>query len=252
MALDDAVAVVTGGAGGIGSETAHQLADAGASVVVADVDESGAAETADSICSAGGEATAVGADVTDPAAVEAMVATAVDTYGSLDVAVNNAAVVGERAPVGEYQESEWARVIDVNLSGVWRCCKHELPAIAADGGGAVVNVSSVLGRAGYRFASAYVAAKHGVVGLTRTAAQEYADDGVRVNAICPGFTETSMLEESGVRANERTESHVRGLHPVGRFGTPAEIAAAITWLCDPAASFVTGVALPVDGGYLSR
>jgi len=249
----DGVAVVTGGAGGIGEEVARAFGAAGASVVVADVDGDGARAVADSVeRETAGSASAIEADVTDESDAAAMVEAAVDRYGRLDAAVNNAAVAGAVAPTADYPETEFERVLDVNLTGVYRCLKHELRAMAGQERGAVVNVASVLGRAGYESAPAYVAAKHGVVGLTRAAAREMADRGVRVNAVCPGFTDTPMLDEVGVTADESVREHVEGLHPMGRFGAPREIADAVVWLCSPEASYVTGTALPVDGGYLSR
>ncbi len=249
----DGVALVTGGAGGIGGQVARTFGAAGAAVVVADVDADGARTTADAVDSeTPGSGAAVEADVTDADDVAAMVETAVERYGRLDAAVNSAAITGEQKSTVEYPEDDFERVVDVNLTGVWRCLKHELAQMHRQESGAVVNVSSVFGMAGYRSAPAYTAAKHGVVGLTRAAAQEHAEAGVRVNAVCPGFTRTSMLDETGVTASERAREHVEGLHPMGRFGEPAEIADAIVWLCSDAASYVTGTALPVDGGYLSR
>jgi len=249
----DGVAVVTGGTGGIGEEVARAFGAAGASVVVADTDGDGAHAVAEAVDRrTAGSATAVETDVTDGADAAAMVATAVDQYGRLDAAVNNAAIAGTVAPTAEYPESEFERVLDVNLTGVYRCLKHELRAMADQERGAVVNVASVLGRAGYESAPAYVAAKHGVVGLTRATAQEQADRGVRVNAVCPGFIDTPMLDEVGVTADESVQEHVKGLHPMDRFGDPREVADAIVWLCSSEASYVTGTALPVDGGYLSR
>lgn len=253
MSEFDGVAVVTGGAGGIGEAIARAFGRAGGSVVVADVDEAGTRTVADAVeRETPGSASAVGVDVTDEDDVAAMVEATLDRYGRLDAAVNNAGVAGAQAPTAEYPEAEFERVVDVNLTGVYRCLKHELRVMSDQGSGAVVNVASVFGQVGYQSAPAYVAAKHGVVGLTRTAAQEHASDGLRVNAVCPGFTETDMLEEVGVTESESVTEYVQGLHPMGRFGDPGEIAEAVVWLCSNAASYVTGTALPVDGGYLSR
>jgi NAD(P)-dependent dehydrogenase (short-subunit alcohol dehydrogenase family) len=246
----DEVALVTGGATGIGRDVALALGDTGASVVVADIDGDGAARTAARVDEeTSGTATPVRTDVTDEDSVAALVETTVETYGGLDAAVNNAGVAGKQQFVADYDSAEFERVMAVNLFGVFYSLKHELAAMDE---GAVVNVASVLGQVGFERAAAYVAAKHGVVGLTKTAAMEYADRGVRVNAVAPGFTDTGMLDDAGVTASERTEAHVRGLHPMGRFGESEEIADAIRWLCSDDASYVTGTVLPVDGGYTSQ
>jgi len=247
------VAVVTGAGSGIGQEVAVEFAAAGARVVVGDVDEEGGRETVEQIESAGGEATFVDADVTDMAAVESMVETAVDEYGRLDFGVNNAGIGGDQKPTGEYTEEGWERVIDVNLNGVWRCTKAELERMAEqDGGGVVVNMASVLGLVGFGTASAYTAAKHGVVGLTKTAALEYAEQDVRVNAVCPGFVETPLLADAGITSDEEMREQIEGLHAMNRLGRPEEIADAVLWVCSDGASFVTGEEITVDGGYTSR
>jgi NAD(P)-dependent dehydrogenase (short-subunit alcohol dehydrogenase family) len=245
------VAVVTGGSTGIGRETALAFAERGANVVIGDVNVEGAEETVDAIESAGGEAIAVETDVTETADVEAMVDAAVDTFGGLDYAFNNAGIGGEDEPVAASSEAEWTRVLEVNLRGVFRCVQAELPALL-DGGGVIVNNASVLGQVGFEGAAGYVAAKHGVLGLTKTTAMEYAGDDVRVNAVCPGFIETPLLEAEGITTDEEMRAGIEALHPIGRLGQPDEIADAVLWLCSPEASFVTGTALDVDGGYLSR
>jgi NAD(P)-dependent dehydrogenase (short-subunit alcohol dehydrogenase family) len=248
--FNDATALVTGGAAGIGRDVALALGEAGAAVVVADIDGDGAEATATRIeRETSGISTAVRTDVADEDSVAALVETTVETYGGLDVAVNNAGITGEQAYVGEYDSAGFERVLEVNLFGVFYCLKHELAAMEE---GSIVNVASVLGQVGFERAAAYVAAKHGVVGLTKTAAMEYADRGVRVNAVAPGFTDTGMLDDAGVTASEQTEAYVRGLHPMGRFGESEEIADAICWLCSGEASYVTGAVLPVDGGYTSQ
>ncbi|GLC23491.1 SDR family NAD(P)-dependent oxidoreductase [Roseisolibacter agri] len=249
------VAVVTGGASGIGRASVHALAQAGAQVVVADVDEARARSVADEVHAAGGTALAVVADVTDDAAVKAMVATAVSTLGGVDLAVNAAGVGGVEAPTHAYAEAAWLRTVDVNLTGVWRCMRHQIPALLARGAQtgrttAIVNVASVAGLAGFPAHAAYAASKHGVVGLTKTAALEYARRGLRVNAICPGFTDTPMVAQITGADPEREAQLARRL-PIGRLGTPAEIAAGVLYLCSDAAAFMIGHALVLDGGIVA-
>lgn len=251
--FDNEVAVVTGAGSGIGREVAVEFAAEGAAVAVADVDEDGGDETVDLIEEAGGDATFVHADVTDVDAVRGMVEAAVEEHGRLDYAVNNAGVGGDSVPTGEYPEETWLRVIDVNLNGVFRCMRAELEQLAEGGeGGAIVNMASILGRVGFATAPAYVAAKHGVLGLTKTAALEYAEQDVRVNTVCPGFVETPLLEEGGITTDEEMRGQIESLHAMNRLGTPAEIADAVLWACSPGASFLTGEAITVDGGYTSR
>ena len=249
----DAVAVVTGGGSGIGRTTATEFADRGASVVVADVDVTGGEETVAEIEAAGGQARFVETDVTDPAAAQAMVDAAVDAYGRLDYAFNNAGIGGEQTPVTDYDPEDWRAVIDVNLVGVFNCLKPEIEQMQEqDGGGAVVNNSSILGKVGFETSSGYVAAKHGLLGLTKTAALENGETGVRVNAVCPGFIETPLLEAGGITSDPEMRTQIESLHAMNRLGTPQEVADAVCWLCSDEASFVTGEALGVEGGYLSR
>ncbi|WP_226013396.1 glucose 1-dehydrogenase [Halomicrobium salinisoli] len=252
MAIDfeSETAVVTGAASGIGRKTAERFAAEGANVVVSDVDADGGRETVERIESDGGTATFVETDVSDGGDVEAMVAEAVDAYGGLDVAVNNAGIEGETDPLAEVPEDAWDRVVDINLKGVWLCLKHELPELVAGGGGAVVNVSSIAGLVSAGGVP-YVASKHGLVGLTRVAATQYAADDVRVNAVCPGVIDTPMVDRAGDADPGAIEQFV-GMQPLGRMGTPEEVANAIVWLCSDEASFVTGTAYPVDGGYLAQ
>jgi NAD(P)-dependent dehydrogenase (short-subunit alcohol dehydrogenase family) len=247
------VALVTGAGSGIGKACAVAFAREGAKVVVSDVEAKGGEETVRMIRETGGEALFVRCDVSRSTEVDALVETTVRAYGGLDCAGNNAGIGGAQAPTAEYPEEIWSRVLSVNLTGVWLCMKHEIPRMLAGGrGGAIVNMSSILGTVGFENSSAYVAAKHGVIGLSRTAALEYATQGIRVNAVCPGFIRTPILEEAGMGEGSDRFAAVSALHPVGRMGTPGEVAESVLWLCSDGASFVTGHALLVDGGYVSR
>ncbi|RQG98138.1 SDR family NAD(P)-dependent oxidoreductase [Natrarchaeobius oligotrophus] len=251
--FDDSTAIVTGGGSGIGERTARTLANDGANVVVADIDRENGESVAATISEeTDAEATFVAVDVTDDGDVAEMVETATEKYGGLDVAVNNAGIGSTLVPTAEVSERDWQQVIDVNLTGVWRCLRAEIDAMAEEGGGAIVNTASILGRVGTEGAPAYTASKHGVVGLTKVAALDYASDDIRVNAVCPGYVETPMLEEAGLYEDEATVEQLRELHPQGRLGEPREIADAIAWLCSDEASFATGEAMAIDGGYLSR
>jgi NAD(P)-dependent dehydrogenase (short-subunit alcohol dehydrogenase family) len=249
--FDSKVAVVTGAGSGIGRAVAEAFADEGASVVVADIDTEGGRETVSAIEDDGGDAVFVAADVTNEDDVASMVETALDEYGRLDFACNNAGIGGEQKPTADLTFDEWEQVIDVNLNGVWRCMRAEIPAMLDSDGGAIVNIASILGKVGFENASAYVAAKHGVLGLTKTAAQEYAQQGVRVNAVCPGFIETPLLAAGGLDDPEMRQG-IEALHPVNRLGNVDEVASAVIWLCTDGASFTTGEALTVDGGYTAR
>ena len=246
-ALEGKAARVTGGGSGLGRASAIALARAGATVTVADVDEQGGKETAALVFEeAGGDADFVRADVTQADEVEAMVDKTVARWGRLDCALNNAGTTGASAPTADYTLEDWNRAIALNLTGVFLCLKYEIPAML-EGGGAIVNMASGAGLVGFPGLPAYVASKHGVVGLTRAAALEYASQGLRVNAICPGSTRTPM-PEGLLGGDEQVERMMTRAVPLGRLGRPEEIAEAVVWLCSDAASFVVGHALAVDGG----
>ncbi|MHB9756261.1 SDR family NAD(P)-dependent oxidoreductase [Streptomyces sp. BYX5S] len=239
-------ALVTGSASGIGLATARRLGRGGANVVIADYNEKGAQTAAETLTSEGLKAAAVALDVTDPASVEAAVRFTVDTFGGLDLAVNNAGIGGASAPTGEYDIDVYNRVVRTNLDGVFYSMRYELPAIQAAGkGGAIVNVASILGSVGFAGSPAYVAAKHGVVGLTKSAAAEYAAKGIRVNAVGPGFIETPLLKEMDKAAYDGLVS----LHPAGRLGQSEEVAELIAFLLSDRASFIAGSYHLVDGAY---
>ena len=243
------VALVTGAASGIGAAVAAELARDGAKVVVADRDAAGAASVVTAIHQAGGQAAVFEIDVTDPIAVEAMVAFAEKTYGALHLAVNNAGIGGPSALTGEYPLEGWQQVIDINLTSVFHCTRYEIAAMLRAGGGAIVNMASILGSVGFARSAAYVAAKHGVLGLTKAAALEYASQGIRVTAVGPGFIDTPLLSKN---LDEATLQHIAGLHPIGRLGRSEEVAALTCFLLSDRASFITGSYHLVDGGYVAQ
>jgi NAD(P)-dependent dehydrogenase (short-subunit alcohol dehydrogenase family) len=245
----DRVALVTGAASGIGAAVATRLAAGGAHVAVADNDCFGAERTVRMIREGGGDAESIALDVTDPASVEAAVTATVAAFGALHLAVNSAGVTGTAAPTGEYDPQDWRRVIDVDLTGVFYCLRYEIPALLASGGGSIVNMSSVLGSNGCPQQVAYTAAKHGVIGLTKSAAIEYASQGIRVNAVAPGFIETPLVTEGLTPLGRRTL--VRA-HPIGRLGNATEVANSVAFLLSDHASFVTGSYHLVDGGYSAQ
>lgn len=249
--INDAVAIVTGGSTGIGRATAERFAEEGANVVVADVNVDDGERTVETIVDDGGEATFVETDVSDPDDVESMVETAVDAYGGLDFAFNNAGIEGASAPATEQPLNNWDRVIGVNLKGVFLGMRFEIPALLDNGGGVIVNNASIAGLVGFPNLMPYVASKHGVIGMTKAAAIEFSGDGVRVNAICPGVIETPMVERSAEASPEMIEQ-VRAATPIGRIGRPEEIGDAAVWLCSDDASFVTGESMVIDGGYTSQ
>jgi NAD(P)-dependent dehydrogenase (short-subunit alcohol dehydrogenase family) len=215
------------------------------------MNEDGGHQTVHMITENGGEATFVQVDVSQATAVEAMISTTVETYGRLDCAYNNAGIAsgGQRAFTAEYPEERWHQVIAINLTGVWLCMKYEIAHMLQQGGGAIVNTASVAGLVGLPYASAYVASKHGVVGLTKTAALEYAKQGIRVNCVCPGVIQTPMT--ASILHDPAQQAQVAA-RPMGRVGTPEEVAEAVVWLCSDAASFVTGHTMTVDGGFVAQ
>jgi NAD(P)-dependent dehydrogenase (short-subunit alcohol dehydrogenase family) len=244
------VALVTGGSSGIGRATSVAFAAEGARVIVADIAVEGGEETVRMIGATGGQACFVRADVSRAAEVETMVGRAVERFGRLDCAFNNAGTEGSGALTAEYREEDGDRTLDINLKGVWLCMKHEIPLMLRQGGGAIVNTSSVFGIVAGRGVSAYVASKHGVAGLTKAAALEYAQTGIRINAVCPGAIRTPLLMRH--LPDAEAEQRVIAREPVGRMGSPEEVAAAVVWLCSEAASFVTGHTMAVEGGYLAQ
>ncbi len=249
--LDNKIALVTGAGSGIGRATALVFAREGARVVVSDIVVEGGQETVQQIEAAGGEAIFVKADVSQAADVETLVAKTVETYGRLDCAFNNAGIEGSVKPTIDCTEEEFDRTIAVNLTGVWLCMKYEIQQMLSQGGGTIVNTASAAGLVGFPGLPDYVASKHGVVGLTKTAALEYAKSGIRVNAVCPGVIQTPMVER-GAQLSPGFDELAVSMEPVGRFGQPAEIGEAVVWLCSDAASFVTGIPMQVDGGLVAQ
>jgi NAD(P)-dependent dehydrogenase (short-subunit alcohol dehydrogenase family) len=245
--LKEKTAFVTGAANGIGRAAALAFAQAGASVAIADVSEEGNQETARKIEEAGGHALALRCDVTRPDDVRRSLDAIIETFGRLDFAFNNAGIEYKIQPLADITEPEWERIIDVDLRGVFLCMKYEIPVILKQGGGAIVNTSSGAGVRGFRGGAAYVAAKHGVVGITRAAALDYAESNIRINAVCPGIIDTPMMQRFSGGTPEGRQA-VIAQEPVGRMGIPEEIAAAVVWLCSDEARFVVGHAMVVDGG----
>jgi NAD(P)-dependent dehydrogenase (short-subunit alcohol dehydrogenase family) len=250
--LEGKAALITGGGGGIGRATALIFAREGARLAVADVDTDAAQETVAKVNAAGGQAMSLGGEVSDSAQVQAMIRDVVAAYGRLDCAFNNAGIAGFQVDASGKKTAEWSdeafdRMIAVNLRGVWLCMKHEILYMQAHGGGAIVNSGSVAGLVGLPASSAYVAAKHGVLGLTKTAAIEYAEDNIRVNAVCPGYIRTRMTED----VMRRRGGQVMALVPFHRMGQPEEIAEMVAWLCSERASYVSGACYNIDGGYMA-
>jgi NAD(P)-dependent dehydrogenase (short-subunit alcohol dehydrogenase family) len=246
------VALVTGAAAGIGRATAFAFAAEGASVALVDSEEQRGGSVADEIRQAGGRALFIPADVSQAELVTEMVSATMSRFGRLDFAFNNAGIEGDPGPIELCSEQNWDRTLAVNLTGVFLCMRAEIPAIRDSGGqGAIVNCASIAGLNGFPGLAAYVASKHGVNGLTRSAALELAADGIRVNSVCPGAIETEMIQRIKAEQPELIERTVAA-HPLGRLGQPEEIAACVIWLCSAGAGFVTGQAIAVDGGYTTQ
>lgn len=248
--FDGKVAIVTGGGSGLGQAACYLYARENAKVVVSDIDETRGDETVRTIKEAKGEAIFVRADVANPGDCQALVEATVTKYGRLDIAFNNAGIGGESNLITEYSVAGWEKVIAVNLSSVFYCMKYQIPAMLKSGGGAIVNMASILGQVGFEHSPAYVAAKHGVVGLTRTAALEYSKQGIRINAVGPGFIRTPLI--AGLEQDEQTRNYLISLHPIGRLGESEEVAELVIWLSSDKASYVMGSYYPIDGGYLAR
>jgi len=247
----DKVAIVTGGSAGIGRATALAFARNGRKVAVADIDEEGGQETVKLIQNEGYEAFFIKTDVAKPEEVKRMVDNTVEKYGRLDCAFNNAGIEGEQAPTADSSIENWQRVININLNGVWYSMKYEIPEMLKTGGGSIVNMASVAGRVGFTNIPAYTASKHGVNGLTKTAALEYAQQNIRVNAVCPGIIKTKMIDRF-TGGTEEGKEQMKAMEPVGRMGEPEEVADAVMYLCSEKASFVTGHPLVVDGGFVAQ
>jgi len=247
MTLDGKIALITGAASGIGRASAVILAEQGASLILSDVNVEGGEDTADRVIKGGGQAIFTRCDVSKSADVEAMVKMGVEKFGGLDIAVNNAGIARLQTPIDKIEEDQWDAIMNINLKGVWLCMKYEIPAMLERGGGSIINVASLAGLVGTPYGSDYGASKHGVIGLTKSAALEYVRQGIRVNAVCPGFIDTPMVE-AVIEQNPKMDAMTRKWSPMRRRGTVDEIANAVLYLAGDTSSFVNGHTLTVDGG----
>jgi len=250
MLFEGKTVIVTGAASGIGKSTAELFAKAGANVVISDIDEDKGKAAADAINKKGGRSVFVKTDVSSPEGCKSLVEETLKNFGRLDYACNNAGIGGEQNPITDYSIENWNKVIAVNLSSVFYCMKYEIKAMLETGGGAIVNIASILGNAAFENSAAYVAAKHGVIGLTKNAAVEYAGKNIRINSVGPAFIHTPMIQV--LESNKEAYKYLVSLHPIGRLGRPEEVAELVIWLSSDKASFVTGSYYPVDGGYLAK
>ncbi len=247
--LENKVAIITGAGSGIGRAVALLYAMEGASVVVSDINENGGQETVAHIQANGGNAIFIKADVSKPFDNQSLVEKTVKQYGVVHIACNNAGIGGPLAPTGEYPIDDWDKVISINLSGIFYGMRYQIPSILSSGGGSIVNITSILGIVGTKNSPAYVAAKHGIIGLTKTAALEYADKNIRINSVGPGYILTPLLTNT---LDNATMNTLAALHPIGRLGTSEEVAELVLWLSSSKASFVTGSYYTIDGGYTAQ
>ncbi|MGD8747054.1 MAG: SDR family oxidoreductase [Balneolaceae bacterium] len=249
--MEKRVALVTGASSGIGKQTALKFAQKGYRTVICDLNDDDLYEVEDEITNEGGEALALTCDIAHADEVKGMINKIIQEFGRLDVACNNAGIEGTTALTADYTIDEWDRVMNVNLRGQWLCMKYEIPQMI-EHGGSIINMSSILGQVAFEQAPGYVAAKHGLIGLTKAAALDYAKQNIRINAVCPGFIDTPMLDRAGITTDPDTKKSIIALHPIGRLGKAEEIANAVVWLASDEASFITGHSLLVDGGYVIK
>jgi NAD(P)-dependent dehydrogenase (short-subunit alcohol dehydrogenase family) len=250
--LENKTVFITGGLSGIGLACAIAAAKEGANIVVADLKSDITDKTMERIKRENSEALFIECDISAFAQVQMAIQKVVSTFGTLDIALNNAGIGGEANKVGDMSEEAWLKVINVNLNGVFNCMHHELKQMSTRKKGVIVNMSSILGKVGFANSSHYVASKHGIIGLTQSAALEYAEEGIRINSICPGFIETPLLTNAGITENSDLQKYIIGLHPVKRLGKSEEIAAGFIFLASDDSSFITGTTLEIDGGYLAQ
>jgi NAD(P)-dependent dehydrogenase (short-subunit alcohol dehydrogenase family) len=250
--LEGQTVFITGGLSGIGKACAMAAAKEGANIVIADLKSDTSEDILSEIRKDNAKAVFVTCDVSVYTQVEAAIHEAIKVFGGIDIALNNAGIGGKSEKIGEMSEQNWSKVIGINLSGVFNCMRHELAQMAKQKKGVIVNMASILGKVGFATSAHYVAAKHGVIGLTQSAALEYAEHGIRINAICPGFISTPLLDKAGISEHSDMQTFIEGLHPMKRLGTSEEIAKAFMFLASDESSFVTGTAFEVDGGYLAQ